>query len=75
MAAYGKILAGVASTILYKPASKLVKALQSNSTTLAQLTSDFKHQLPDYQIVSFYETRAQAPFKKEVRTSHIYLYL
>jgi hypothetical protein len=52
-----------------KPSSKLLGALQSNSNTLARLTSDFKHQLPQYQIVSFYERKPMGIFKKLVRNS------
>lgn len=65
-AAYGKILANVASTVMHKPSSKLLSALQSNSDVLARLTSDFRHQLPQYQIVSFYERKPLGIFKKEI---------
>jgi hypothetical protein len=50
-----------------KPSSKLLNALESNSDTLARLTSDFRHQLPQYEIVSFYERKPLGMFKKEVR--------
>jgi hypothetical protein len=66
-AAYGKILTNVASTVMRKPSSKLVSALESNSDTLARLTSEFRHQLPQYQIVSFYERKPLGIFKNEVR--------
>ncbi|KAH8588254.1 hypothetical protein B0O99DRAFT_693645 [Bisporella sp. PMI_857] len=65
-AAYGKILGSVASAMINKPSSKLLSALQSNSDILARLTSDFRHQLPQYQIVTFYETRPMGLFKKEI---------
>lgn len=53
--------------MIRKPSSKLLGALQSNSEVLARLTSDFRHQLPRYQIVSFYERKPLGIFKKEVR--------
>lgn len=59
-AAYGKILAGVANTVLNQPSSRLLNALQTNSDTLMRLTSDFRFQLPRYQVASFYE---QIPMK------------
>ncbi|RDL41952.1 Uncharacterized protein BP5553_01931 [Venustampulla echinocandica] len=64
-AAYGKILTNVASTVMRKPNSKLLSALETNSDTLARLTSDFRHQLPQYEIVSFYERKPLGIFKKE----------
>lgn len=42
---------------MHKPASKLVQALKSNSDELVQLTSDFRHQIPKYSIVSFFELK------------------
>ena len=68
-AAYGKILAKVATAVMNKPPSKLLGALQSNSDTLTRLTSDFKHQLPKHQIVSFYERKPMRFFRKLVRNS------
>jgi len=67
-AAYGKILVNVALTVMHKPSSKILSALQSNSDMLAPLSSDFRHQLPLYQIVSFYERKPLGIFKREVRT-------
>ncbi|TVY12820.1 Protein SERAC1, partial [Lachnellula arida] len=57
---------GIASTVMHKPTSKLLSALQSNSDVLARLTSDFRHQLPNYQIITFYETKQLGVFKKEI---------
>jgi len=51
---------------MHKPTSKLLGALQSNSDVLHRLTSDFRHQLPKYQIVTFYETKPQGVFKTEI---------
>ncbi len=42
---------------MHKSASKLVRALKSNSDELVQLTSDFRHQIPQYNIVSFFELK------------------
>ncbi len=57
IADYGGVLAKIATTIMHKPASKLVQALKSNSDELVQLTSDFRHQIPKYSIVSFFELK------------------
>jgi len=56
-AAYGKVLATVATTVLHTPAPRLVNALQVNSEALMRLTTDFRFQLPRYQVYSFYETK------------------
>jgi hypothetical protein len=61
-AVYGKVLANVAQTLVHRPSSRLVSALQTNSDVLLRLTSDFRHQLPRYQIVSFYEQRPMKMF-------------
>jgi hypothetical protein len=71
-AVYGKILGNVASTVMNKPASKLLSALQSNSDALSRLTNDFRHQMSNYNIYSFYETKPVGIFKKEV--SIVYLF-
>ncbi|KAH0552892.1 hypothetical protein GP486_006908, partial [Trichoglossum hirsutum] len=55
--AYGKVLASLATTVLNKPSPRLVKALQVNSKALMRLTTDFKFQLPKYQVHSFYEMK------------------
>ncbi|OCK79674.1 hypothetical protein K432DRAFT_354452 [Lepidopterella palustris CBS 459.81] len=56
-AVYGKVLASLATTLLNKPSPRLVKALQVNSEALMRLTTDFRFQLPKYQVYSFYETK------------------
>ena len=56
-ASYGKILATLATTILNKPPSRLVNALQVNSDALMRLTTDFRFQVPKYQVYSFYEMK------------------
>jgi hypothetical protein len=65
-AGYGKILANVAATIMNKPASRLVGALQTNGDSLMRLTSDFKFQLPNYHVVIFYEMKLMEGFSKLV---------
>jgi hypothetical protein len=59
-ATYGKVLATVAQKLSLRPSSRLVEALESNSDVLLHLTADFKFQLPQYRIVSFYEQRPLA---------------
>ncbi|MCJ1255882.1 Kinesin light chain 3 [Lignoscripta atroalba] len=61
-ATYGKILANIATTASRRPTSQLLNALQVNSEFLMGLTSNFKFQLPNYQVVSFYELRPTKPF-------------
>lgn len=56
-AAYGKVLATVATKVLHKPEPRLVNALQANSEALMQLTTNFRLQLPKYQVYSFYELK------------------
>jgi hypothetical protein len=61
-AAYGDILAKIASTVLNRPNSSLLSALQTNSNELMRLSSEFKFRLPQYQVVSFYELKPMAMF-------------
>ena len=56
-AEYGKVLANIATAVLNKPSPRLVNALQANSEALKRLTTDFRFQLPKYQVCSFYEMR------------------
>ncbi|MCJ1237731.1 hypothetical protein MMC14_005718 [Varicellaria rhodocarpa] len=56
-ASYGKVLAKIATIVMNKPSSRLVPALKRNSDELMRLTSDFKFQLSNYQVVSFYEMK------------------
>lgn len=59
---YGKTLANVATGVMHKPRSKLLNALQSNSDTLMRLTSDFKFEAPNMEIMTFYETKPTSIF-------------
>lgn len=63
-AGFGEILASVATTVMHRPSSRLIGALQSNSDTLQRLNSDFRFQLVNYQILTFYETRALSFFSQ-----------
>ncbi|KAK5188831.1 hypothetical protein LTR47_011690 [Exophiala xenobiotica] len=56
-ATYGKVLANVAQFISHKPPPRLLSALQTNSDVLLQLTTNFRFQLPDYEVYSFFELR------------------
>ena len=56
-AAYGKVLATLATAVLNKPSPRLVNALQVNSEALMRLTTNFRFQLPKYQVYSFYEMK------------------
>ena len=59
---YGKILANVATGMMHKPKSKLINALQNNSEQLMRLTSEFKFEAPDMEIMTFYETKPMGLF-------------
>lgn len=65
---YGRILANVATGVMHKPKSRLIDALQSNSETLMKLTSEFKFEAPNMEIITFYETRPMGIFSRLVST-------
>jgi len=69
-AAYGKVLATLATAVLHKPAPQLVNALQANSDALMRLTTDFRFQLPRYQVYSFYETKPMKMLSSLVVEKH-----
>ncbi|KAN0086965.1 hypothetical protein V8E54_000653 [Elaphomyces granulatus] len=56
-ASYGEVLANVATTVMHNPAPGLIDVLRANSDALMRLTTDFRFQLPNYQICSFYEMK------------------
>jgi hypothetical protein len=60
------VLANVAQTMTRKPPARLLSALQTNSDVLLRLTSDFRFQLPQYQVVSFFEQRPMKMFSSLV---------
>ncbi|KIW35358.1 uncharacterized protein PV07_02057 [Cladophialophora immunda] len=61
-ATYGKVLASVAQFVSHHPPPRLLTALQTNSDALFRLTTDFRFQVPDYQVYSFYEQRSMPGF-------------
>ena len=65
-ATYGKILANVAAGAMHKHKSKLISALQNNSETLMRLTSEFKFEAPNMEIMTFYETKPMSVFSSLV---------
>ena len=66
IANYGGVLANIANSVMNRPTSQLVEALKRNSASLSRLTSDFKHQMPMYKIVSFYEMKPTRPLSSLV---------
>lgn len=56
-ATYGKVLANVAQFVSHRPPARLLSALQTNSDILSRLTTDFRFQLPDHEVCSFFEQR------------------
>ncbi|EXJ76155.1 uncharacterized protein A1O5_00663 [Cladophialophora psammophila CBS 110553] len=56
-ASYGNVLANVGKFLTHGPSSRLLTALHANSDVLLRLNTDFRFQLPDYQVYSFYEQR------------------
>lgn len=74
-AAYGKVLANLATTVLHKPSPRLVNALRVNSEALMRLTTEFRFQLPKYQVYSFYETKPMKMFSTLVSNKIISLYI
>ena len=65
-ASYEKVLAKVATTVMHKPAPALVKALRANSEALMRLTTDFRFQMSQYQVCSFYEMEPMRIFSSLV---------
>ena len=66
-ATYGTILSNIATSVLNGPPSRLVNALRTNSEALMRLTTDFRFQLPKYQVYSFYEMKPMKPLSTLVR--------
>ena len=67
MANYGLVLDRVAHSMLRKPSSKILKALEQNSDELFKLSSNFQLQLPQLQVISFYEKRPMKGISLVVR--------
>jgi hypothetical protein len=51
---------------MHKPAQALIDALRANSDALMRLTTDFRFQLPQYQVCSFYEMKPMPIFSSLV---------
>jgi hypothetical protein len=66
-AVYGKVLANIVQTMTHRPHSRLMMALQTNSDVLLHVTSQFRFQLPQYHVVSFYEQQPMKIFSTLVR--------
>ena len=56
----GDIASTIARGVLRNPQNNLMEALKTDSIFADSLVQSFRHQLEDYRIISFYETR---PFK------------
>ena len=69
-AAYGKVLANLATAIPNRPSPRLVDALQVNSGELMQLTAYFRFQVPKYQVCSFYELKPMTMLSTLVVEKH-----
>ena len=54
---YGNALATLATAFLNKPWPRFVKDLRVNSEAFMRLTTDFRFQLPNYRVYSFYEMK------------------
>ena len=64
---YGKVLANVAQFMTHPPPPRLLTALQTNSDVLLRLTTDFRFQLGNYSVCSFYEQRPMKGLSSLVR--------
>ena len=65
-ASYGEVLAKVATKVMHKPAPALAKALRVNSEALMRLTTDFRFQMSQYKVCSFYEMKPMRIFSSLV---------
>ena len=54
----GDIASSIARTVLRNPKSTFIEALKRDSLFADSLTQLFRHQLEDYSILSFFETRS-----------------
>ena len=66
LAFWGSILAGIAKAAFLNP-SKNIKELKNNSSTLMDVSEDFRSIAGRYYIVSFYEDTKIKGLSKEVR--------
>lgn len=56
-ATLGTVVSNIVNKTTHKPPSKLIEALQRDSSFLEKLDLDFRHQLEAFFYVSFFETR------------------
>ena len=63
----GDIAATICRGVIQNPQNTFMEALKKDSLFSKELVEDFKHQLEDYYVLSFYET---LPFKKLGLVSH-----
>jgi hypothetical protein len=63
----GQIAATIASVCLRNPKNTFLEALKKDSLFADDLVKDFRHQLEDYHVLSFYET---CQYKKLGLVSH-----
>lgn len=59
----------MATKVMDNPTSRLLSALQTNSSSLMRLTSEFKFELPRYQVLSFYELKPMGDLSSLVSRS------
>jgi hypothetical protein len=53
---FGAVVSAIARAVLGNPKNSFVEALKRNSAFADSLVENFRHQLEDYYILSFYET-------------------
>jgi hypothetical protein len=73
LASWGKILAVIAKAAFLRP-TKNIKDLENNSSTLMDVSEDFRSIVGKYYIVSFYEDTKIKRISKEVPQSSILTY-
>ncbi|KAK5202699.1 hypothetical protein LTR47_011671 [Exophiala xenobiotica] len=65
-ATYGKVLSNVAQFLSHRPPQRLLSALQTNSDVLLRLTTDFRFQLPDYEIVEKHSALLETNHEEQI---------
>jgi hypothetical protein len=57
----GDLAANIARSVLWNPKNTFMDNLKHNSIFSERLRDDFRHQLEDFKILSFYETKRLGP--------------
>ncbi|KAI1127532.1 hypothetical protein F5Y10DRAFT_193378 [Nemania abortiva] len=70
-ATVGDIVAKIARSVLSTPENTFMEALKRNSIFADTLIGDFRQQLEDYLILSFYETRPMGNCRQTLRNSRL----